>query len=451
MKRSGVLVVMLLLPAVAFATPAEAGDIALPERLLPGLNPYLQNAISQSPALLNRNIDLEIAENSRIGARAGLLPSLTADYRAVQARDDRADVSTTLSVHKIFYDVTLTQPLFHWGERRNNYRMSLIRQKLAGRQFGEAYRMVAGEIRGLYLRLIVQKLRVERYRLERDFAAATLREAEAGLAAGLISANDVIGPRLRAESTQIDFERTGIDMENARRSFAHLTGTPTIPDEELPDAVPELADDLAPYERILADFLKLEEPPALSAFAARQEIEIERLNLQNQRTRLRPKFNLVAGFTQDEHSYTLNTAQRFAVNSTYVGFSMRWQIFDGFAARSAVRNSLALLRQKENTYKQQVQDLAAQAQAQKQQIYYAARNMSVRDRQLALAHKRQAEREEQLRHGQISANDVKYASFGLLDARMEAYNARIDFLARIAEFLGTVNQDPVTARLPPLP
>ena len=69
-----------------WAAPA-ANDLVLPEKIFPQLDEILKTAVQQSPRMLNRALDLEIAENNRIAARSSLLPTLSASYSYYKSQD----------------------------------------------------------------------------------------------------------------------------------------------------------------------------------------------------------------------------------------------------------------------------------------------------------------------------------------------------------------------------
>ena len=84
----------LLLPLLCLTRSVadEVAQLALPERFLPGLEQLLRAAVQQSPQMLNRALDLEIAENNRIAARANLLPNVGGWANYYEAKDARADL-----------------------------------------------------------------------------------------------------------------------------------------------------------------------------------------------------------------------------------------------------------------------------------------------------------------------------------------------------------------------
>ena len=437
---------MPLMAVGLWATPA-VNDLALPEQVFPQLDGILKGAVQQSPRMLSRALDLEIAENTRIQARSGLLPSMGAYYSYYQASDDRADLNGRQNVTKIAYSVSVTQPLYYWGERRNNARIGEIQAAIAKGSYRESYRLLVQELRSGYLGLIAQKVAIQRARFSLEFANGQLAQAEDRLLKRVISDAEIYPVRLYAEQAQLAAERAEFDFQNAKLSFARLAGIGSIADDAIPKDIPSAAYPAGAFDSLLAGYLSQKAPPTTEAFTLRQMLEMEKLNYASAKTRLRPKFNAVLGTTQDEQSYTQNVAQKYQVNSIYGGVSASWSIFDGFAAGAAVRTSLARRRQLENDYRQLTERLAQEAQTQVKQINFSARSMSFYDRLLISGEGNLKTRQEEFRRGVRSEADVSQAQISLFDRQIDALKARSDYLMKIGEFLGTITEDPILNNL----
>lgn len=439
----------LALPAFcAVGSLAAVENLTLPEQAVPGLQPILQTAVAQSPRMVSRALDLEMAEHNRISARSGLLPNIGGFVQFTESRDDRADLPNPVDVTKTYYNVSINQPVFHWGEKRNNARIGEITKAIAERNYREAYRQLAQEIRQKYLGLIVQKTALAR---AQRFLAHAQREkdlAEERLKTRQISDLQIHPIRLTAEQAQIALERSAFDFESAKHSFARLAGISEIRDDQIPDEVPLLRPDGAPLQQLLASYLNLPEFPTAEAANLRSQLEIENYNFRNQKTRLRPKLSLVAGSSQDEQAYTINAAQKYRVQSLYVGVSVNWTVFDGFAAQAGQRSALAKRRQLENDYEQLKDRLSQQAQAQVKQIGFAARSMSISDRFLEGSHGNLRAKREDFARGIATETDIGLAEIALFDSRIGAYNQRIDFMLKTGDFLGMIDQDPALTFLP---
>ena len=58
----------------------------------------------------------------------------------------------------LLYNASVTQPIFQWGAYKNQAAMGDLGEKIAERQFAEAYRMLAVSIREQYMALIGKKI-----------------------------------------------------------------------------------------------------------------------------------------------------------------------------------------------------------------------------------------------------------------------------------------------------
>jgi outer membrane protein TolC len=443
MKNLRFLAALPLLVVGLFA----ADSLSTPEQLFPQLDGILKKAVAQSPRMISRAIDLDMAENDRVAAQAGLLPSIGGSYSYNLSQDKRGDLPGRQNVTKIYYNFSIVQPIFHWGERRNNARMGDIRKLMVESNYAEAYRLFAQEVRSLYLRLIISKLRAEKAAFQNDYSAKQLARSEERLAKKVISEAQMFGFRMEAERSQIGAERALFDLENDKSSFARLTGQPLLADSEIPDMIPGVSSHDSAMQELLSGFLSQKDAPSLEEVISRNTLEIEKLNLANQKTRLKPKFNLVVGVSQDEQSYNINVAQKYSVNSRYAGVSVNWTIFDGFAARSAVRSSLGKLRMMESDYRVLTDRLAAQAQSQAKLAGFYVRYASINDRYLESGEGNVKSKKEEFTRGVIAEEDVSVALLGLYDAKINAYASRADYYNQVCEFLGTVVQDPVLSNL----
>jgi len=439
-------VMALVFTASAWASgPVDGTQPA--ERIFPALEQILTHAAQQSPRMLSRSLDLEIAENSRIQARSAVLPSVAASYRLLESRDDRVDLGYATNVQKSYYDIALNQPLFHWGERFNTKRIGEIQKAMAQRNYTEAYRGLAQEVRARYLQLIVQKQSVKRARAALVFSGQQVKLAEKRLAKAEISELEMAPLRFAEEQGQLNLERWEFDFAQAKLSFSRLTGLPELTDDQIPDDIPTITYEAAVFDRMLAGYLSMKDLPTGEAANARQQVEVSELSYKNEKTRLRPKIGLYAGANQDQQSYTINNGARYGVNSLYAGVSVNWQIFDGFMSQAATRSALARLRQSRIESDEVRNRLAQQAQQQAKLIYFAARSMVIADRGYGGAEATIQIKQADFTRGVATESDVALARITLIDMRIAAFNARMDYLGRVGDFLGTLAVDPVLSNL----
>jgi outer membrane protein TolC len=439
---------LLVLGLGAQAAEADVNRLVLPEKIFPELDAILRGAVQQSPRMLRGAMDLEIAEETRIQARANLLPSVGGSVSYYQSRDTRSDMTDPVDLTKIYYNFSVSQPVFYWGERRNYARVGEIQASIMKGQYREAYRLLAQTLRQDYLRLIVQKTAVKRADFYLQHLKKQLAQEEERLAKKVISEYQISAVRLAAEQAQIASEKVQFDFMVAKASFARMSGSELLSDMSIPDTIPTATYDAATIDRLLAAFLGQQEVPSNDAQILRKVIQTEKLSYSSLKKRLYPKFSFVIGASQDDQSYTINIAQKYAVKSVYGGLSASWAIFDGFTSQSLVRVSLARQRQLDNDYRELTDRLAKQAQNQVKQLNFAARSMAISDQAWVSGETAVKAKQEEFSRGVSSEADIRIARLNLYDAQLNALSGRIEYLTRIVDFLATLAEDPVLGNLP---
>jgi len=431
------------------AQSTDTSALPLPETYFPELKGILESAVKQSPRMLTRNLEDTIAEQNRITARAGQLPSIGGfmQYNPWQW-DRRADVSGTAETQKLYYNLSVNQPLFHWGALHSGTRIGELQQMVTNGQTADAYRVLVLEIRSLYMQLVLKKALVSRAQLNVQIATDQLSVAQTKFEKKVISEGGMFMPRINHDQALLAADRATEDFDSAKRAFSKLTGLPPLADSQIPDGFPAVTPSPDVLGGLLAGHVANRNLNSYSLENMRRQLEIEKLNYQVATTRLKPKLNLLVGMSQDEQSYTANIAQKYMLKSTYIGFQVSWSIFDGFSSRSAKAISLARQRQAEQGYAEGVANLSDQARTQLKQLDFSARGMEISNRLLGSSEGNLHGREDDLRRGLASEADVNGARLYHLDTQLNAFNNRADYLQRTSDFLSTILEDPALANLP---
>jgi outer membrane protein TolC len=443
MNPARLLVLLLFFLSASSATLCAVENVVLPERLLPELDRILHEAVQQSPAMLLRNLDLEAARGDEMQAKAGLYPNAGGYLSFQEARENREDRSNSFNTEILNYSFSISQPIWRWKTVKNNARIGEIRRQIAGHQYRDGFRLLARQIRGAYLDLVVRKATADQAKFSQKLADDTLRTAEARLAKGATSGGEVFQVQMAAQQARLTADRAAEDLNQALISFRHLTGRAAFDVGQIPEEIPLIngGDDAPP--RLLADFLSRKEPGNLDTIILRQQLETESLNLEIQRKRLYPMFNLTAGLSQSRQNYSLSSVQLYRVQDLYIGVNLNWSIFDGFAARGAVISSLARKRQLEARYHELTQNLADDAQRQAKQTEFALRQMRIYDRWFDDRGNFLRSREEDFKRGTVSETDLSGARSLYSQAEITAFGSRAAYLMQVCDFLGVIMEDPV--------
>ncbi len=437
--------------ALPFAR-SQSNALPLPETYFPQLKEILSAAVKQSPRMVSRNADNAAAEGNRIVQRAGQLPSVTgwAQYYPWDWQD-RKDLLKTTSTTKLNYNVTISQPVFHWGTLQNNTRIGELQLRMAQGQTADGYRILVQEIRSQYLSLIIKKAGLNKAHLARQFAEDSFAVAQSKLDKKVISEADMFMPTLTRDQSQLMEDRLSEDYESAKQIFAKLCGTPILSDDQIPNEIPDVSDPGPAFEPILNSFTNQKDPGTFNLKYLGDQIEVEKLTYNNINNRLRPNLNVVAGTSLDQQSYTTNIAQKFQVTDYFIGVQLNWAIFDGLAVTGAKASSLARRRQLEQSYKNLSSDLTDAARSQYKQIGFSRRAMELSNRLLNGSIGALREKKNDAARGQASEQDVNTFQLQLQEAQINAYIARSDYLMKSGDFLSTTMQDPALANLPKTP
>ena len=439
-RLPALLVIVLSAPS---AILCAVENVVLPERLLPELDRILQEAVQQSPAMLLRNLDLEIARGDEMQAKAGLYPNAGGYLSYQESRESREGLPSSFNTSILNYSLSVTQPIWRWRTVSNNARIGEIRRQIAGRQYQDGYRLLARQIRGAYLDLIVRRAAADQAKFSQKMADDTLQTAEDRLAKGATSGGEVFQVQMAAQQARLAADRAAEDLNQGLISFRHLTGRAAFDAGQIPAEIPLVngGEDVPP--RLLADFLSQKEPENIDTIVLRKQLESESLNLEIQRKRLYPMFNLVVGVNQSRQNYTLSSVQLYRVEDRYVGVNLNWSIFDGYSTRGAIVSSLARKRQLEARYRDLTQSLAEDAQRQAKQTEFALRQMRINDRWFDDRGNFLRSREEDFKRGTASEADLNSARAGYNQAEITAFGSRAAYLMQVCDFLGVIMEDPV--------
>jgi len=445
---------ILTLGCLVHSSRAQAPQpvpVPLPEAFFPGLKSMLDSAIKQSPRMILRNLDNAMAEQDRIAARSGQLPSIggSLQYNPLE-RDYRADVPGYLKTQQLTYNLTLNQPLYHWGELKANTRIGELRQKITQGQTAESYRLLVQEIRSRYMAVILAKTVVAREQLNLAIARDQLAVAQQKYEKKVFSDADMFPPHVTFDQATLATDKAAEDYRIAKLTLAKLTGTAVLEDSQVPEVIPSVTAAQERLEGLMTAYVSQKDPKSYALDNLRFQVEVEKLNYTVANARLKPKLNLVLGTTKDQQSYTADISTRYDLQTYYAGVQVNWSIFDGFNSRSIVKNTLLRRRQLEQNIEDATTNQLDEVRSEFKQLGFSARGMELAERLLGSAEAGLHMKEDDLKRGLASDAEVSGAKLSYQYNLIAAFNARADYLTRTGEFLSTILEDPALANLPQL-
>jgi outer membrane protein TolC len=429
-----------------------AGAPPLPEAVFPALQRILDQAMTQSPQMLQRNIELAQAEAAVYLGRAGMLPNVGASFsgQSSGAAVDAANASTSRA-SGFFYSIGVSQPIYHWGTLKAQADINKIGLKISEKNYLEAYRTLASSIRSQYLGLITRKIAVRNAEFSLKLAESTLRFEEDKLRAGIIAPGAVVAPKLAVDDARLARDRAREDYQQYLRYLQRLAGVKEIADADVPDSMPKIpcqVDD-ALTEKLVSRYMHggAEETP--QAWIYRYTIQQADLNYRIAKYRLYPKLNLSLSYgLSNTTTVSGNSVTQQGVSSQSASIAAGWSLFDGLATRGAKLSALASKRMGEQqlaAYLDSQRDLIV---GQKRQLEFSIRSVTLADIRQELGATAVKTAADDLKAGFGSESTLEWNRMAMYQAELSAANARAEFFSRWADFLSALAVDPALSRLP---
>jgi outer membrane protein TolC len=432
-----------------FAVPMTRAQspVVVPETIFPELADLLAEAATQSPRMLAQAINSDIFAGNVQVARAGMLPQLGASVTQTWGEEERTS-GQAFDTDKLAYQVSLSQPLYHWGTLRNNLRVAKLSQLIGQGRTEEAYNALAAEVRAQYLQLIRKQQTLELLRFRQIQAERRLAQGRERVEARTVAAAEIFPLEIAADRADLAVLEAEADMARSQRALARLVGRSELGLGSIPAEIPPLDSDAGVAAvQALAQALRHEEVIDTRALAAlRRQLEISQMTLHNTRMGLRPRFNLVVAMTQDEQTFGTFPITKYESRYTYGGVRMSWTIFDSFRTKGAVRSALGRLRSAERDLSQAEEDLIARVGALADQVQFSARNLQINERLLQAAEGGLKFQQDQFAMGNASEGAVTGARDHLHVALGNTLNTRYAHLMLLVQFLGAIDADPAVDR-----
>lgn len=413
------------------APQAPAADetaplLRLPERVLPGLVPLVEAAAQASPKIIEARLEKLAAEAREEESRSLTRPRVDAFSDVAYRENSRTNDGSV----KPYFNVGAEQPIWHWNSLTNQKRIAEIRKKLAAHDYDEARRNLVLEIRRSYLDLVLQKLSLAETSESLDRQRTSLRVNRDRAARGEYASDVLATDQLDFSKAELARDRSQTALLRALREFAIINGLETYTAAQLPDEVG------APPSSAKALFNPSASAPAptggVPAALARPEGELAVARLQEEVTRVRnyPKVNLAAGADQGAID---GTNQTLVVNY-YAGVRVRWNLFDGFATRAAVREARAEIRKSEQAVIDARRALDNELADQASELALLLRELDVAEQRNTLAESRRKVDEDLWKTGRLSETEWKARSATAQAERIAVNDLRGRVTLQLSEY-----------------
>jgi outer membrane protein TolC len=436
--------------AATISLRAEAPSVqgTMPEDFAPGLAPLLKQAVERSPSTIMASVNVAQAEAGRYSNAASLWPQLglNANY-AVSVQSQTSGSPSRNS--GLFYNANISQPIFQWGAYKNQALIGNLGEKIAERQFADAYRILAISIREQYMALVGKRIAMRNARFSLKLSREALEVQQAKLDSGATSEAEIGGYRLAVEEAQLSADRSDEDFGYAKRVFTRLVGIDDLSDDSIPLELrhPEFSPSLA--DAVLAGFVGDGIESTFQSEVYKMTVRQQDLNYSIAKVRLLPKFAATAGISfQNQTQISGTTVNQVGIQTENYSIGANWNIFDGFATRGAKLSALASKRFAERQRQTYIDQTIDQVSDLRKQVGFSSRAMHFSEVHNALieAEVKRLGDDKSLGFGSQATIDTGLVTLYATQFNM-AY-ARSDYLGRWAEFISIAGIDPALENLP---
>jgi outer membrane protein TolC len=442
-----------LLAAALFAVPfarSEAPSVVgtLPEDYLPQLKGLLQQAVERSPQTISAAIGVAQAEATKMGNYAILYPSLSANGDYLGSHETETGGGGASSAKGFFYGASVSQPVYQWGAYKNQAEMGALGLKIAERQYADAYRALATQIREQFMELVTKKILLRNARFNQKISQEALDAAMAKFSSGAIAKSEVDGATITNEQNKLAADRSQEDYNYSMRVFMRLVGVDDFNDDSVPIMIPHPEYNAAVADAILTGFVGKGIESTFQSEVYEMTLKQQDLNYAIQKVRLLPKVSASANYSYSNNtSIAPHSISQVGINSESYSIAANWTLFDGFSTRAAKLAALQGKRSVERAKKNYIDSTVDAVTYARHQVDFAARSMGFAEVHNALidAEVRRFNEDQKLGYGSQAIIDA--GTQNLYATEYDMAYARKAYLAQWTEFISQANIDPAIANI----
>lgn len=340
--RPFLLLVACLVSASSYARDPFEGR--LPEDMIPQIRQMISVAMEDSETMLLREYSEVESQGRLISARSGVLPSLRSNVSFRQEKDIGSDGDSGFE-DRVVYNLTLSQPLYHWGTRRSEKELGELQYEIEKLNTQIVASELVSKIRRDFMNLIVAKQRMNRARLDFEEAMSLLDFQRKQVAAGAASESSLERLELDVERQELSTLRVESEWDYKVEEFANYVSIDPVRLAGLVVGdVPRF--EILSQEEIESFVTYYQEAVASDERMMQSEINIEvsKRQLDMAKKSLLPKIDAQLGMSSN--ALDLDGTRREQEYS-YLGLSVGWTVFDGFRKKGKTMEALSRLSRTE--------------------------------------------------------------------------------------------------------
>ncbi len=372
---------LLSIATVSLLAEAPSLDGTLPEDYVPGLSPLLKTAVEHSPSTILANLTVAEQEGNRYVAAQALWPQVSGNINyTAQIESISGQGGGNSDERGIFYNFGVNQPIFQWGAYKNNAAIGTLGVKIAQRQYAEAYRLLATQIREQYMNLVVKKVLLRNSRFSQKLSEEALATQQAKFEAGSVSEAELQGFKIATEQAQLYTDRMAEDFAYSKKTLTRLVGIDSLDDDSIPLEIGQPKYSAKIADAVLAGFVSDGVESTFQGEVYQMYARQQDLNYSIQKVRLLPKLNATASVNLIDQSNTAaGHVYQQALQQEAFQIAANWTIFDGFMTRGLKMQARATKRYYERSRQTYIDSTIDSITYMRHQLGFSARALSLNE------------------------------------------------------------------------
>lgn len=412
--------------------------VKLPEEIFPQLQEIIDSALEKSEVAIEREMLETEARGRRISARSAVLPSLSSSIALRQERDQDT-VEDARWDERVIYNLTLSQPLYHWGARKSQKDIGKIlydKEELSSQQ---AITSLVKRIRSTYMGLVVAKQNLERSRLDLQETRANFDFQQSQIELGQASSSSILPYEFAVSRDELDELRKSNDWESRLLDLSQLTGMAvSVLEDMISNEIPEVETLDESFVEGLDSLVETAVANDENVQKLAMDLEIERKRLLITKHSLKPKIDAQVGLSSN--AIDLDGTRR-EQSFAYMGFSVRWSIFDGFNKKGDMLEATTRLARKERAKKVYEENLARSLRNLVKSLDIERRGLAIEERNLAAVSGRFQWVSRAFEEERVPQSDLTKASKDLQNTSIRTQSSRISYLLAVSELVAELGLD----------
>ena len=400
-----------------------------PEFFFEELVQVLEKLNDRSPVLKSKEFDLDIAQANQVIAKSEQGFKLGLKVSGQSIHEDRPN-EDFYHRYRTFNQAYFTKPIFHWGALKAREQIAKLNISWAEDSFSVQRRTLAGEVRGVFLKLIALNYRtqmaIEQLRIATQYVETIKKRLELNLSTPLALEE----ARIEQLNREISIAELRTSLERNKAYFVSLSGY----DEPLSLKVTKVFWEFSKSHNFNQEF------PIL--IGSLSNIEVERLQTQVKiedehikiaEAELKPKINLTGAYFQDQVDLAEGRSS-LDRNNFLVGLEASWSIWDSHKSTGQKKIALAKKLKLENTIETQNRELRDKVRSVVSELKSLKERIMLGRKLISVAENRLEKSKIELQMDRISPADHFSARVALDQSQLENLEAVCQFMVLLDQY-----------------